>query len=214
MDLEPKRFEYESIPLDVGDVDPDPVVQVRAWTEMWREIAPKEPSAAVLATCGDDARPAARNVLVRGLDHDGCAFFSNHESRKGRQLAENPFGSLLFSWVPVNRQIELAGPVERLSRAATEEYWASRPRNSQLGAWASAQSTVLRDRAELEQRFAAATERFEGRDVPLPDHWGGYRLVPDTVELWQGRPSRLHDRLRYSRDPGRPTGWRLERLSP
>ena len=214
MDLEPKRFEYESIPLDVGDVDPDPVVQVRLWTAMWSEIAPKEPAAAVLATCGADGRPGARNVLVRGLDHEGCAFFSNYESRKGRDLAANPYASLLFSWVPVNRQIELAGAVVQLARSETEAYWASRPRDSQIGAWASAQSTVLRDRVELEQRFADAAARFEGIDVPCPTHWGGYRLVPDTIELWQGRPSRLHDRIRYSRDPDQPTGWRIERLSP
>lgn len=214
IDLEAKRFEYESIPLEPDAVDPDPVVQVRAWTAAWAEIAPKEPAAAVLATCGADGRPAARNVLVRGLDHDGCAFFSNHESRKGRHLAENPNAALLFSWVPVNRQIELDGVVVSLDRAETQAYWDSRPRDSQIGAWASAQSSVLRDRAELEQRFADATARFDGQAVPLPDHWGGFRLVPDTIELWQGRPSRLHDRLRYCRDDAQATGWRIERLSP
>lgn len=214
MDLEPKRFEYESIPLDVGDVDPDPVVQVRRWTADWSEIAPKEPSAAVLATAGPDGQPGARNVLVRGLDHEGCVFFTNYESRKGRHLAANPRGVLLFSWVPVNRQIELVGPVARVTRSETEEYWASRPRDSQIGAWASAQSRVLPDRATLEREFAEAAARFGDGPVPCPDHWGGFRLVPETVELWQGRPNRLHDRLRYRRDAASASGWVVERLSP
>jgi len=214
MDLEPKRFEYESIPLDVDDVDPDPVVQVQRWTAMWNEIAPKEPSAAVLATSGADGQPSARNVLVRGLDHEGCAFFTNYDSRKGRALAENGRGALLFSWVPVNRQIEMVGPIAKLDPLESDTYFAARPRGSQIAAWASDQSTVLPDRAALEERFRAAEERFGDGPVPRPPHWGGYRLVPQTIELWQGRPDRLHDRLRYTRDPDAPTGWRLERLSP
>ena len=214
MDLEPKRFEYESIPLDVADVDPDPVVQVRRWTEMWVEIAPKEPSAAVLATAGPDGQPGARNVLVRALDEQGCVFFTNYESRKGQHLAANGKAALLFSWVPVNRQIELVGAVAPIDRAETETYFASWPRGSQIAAWASDQSTVLPDRAALEERFRVAEERFGDGPVPCPPHWGGYRLVPVTIELWQGRPNRLHDRLRYTRDAAAPTGWRLERLSP
>ncbi len=214
MDLEPIRLQYESEPLDVGDVDPDPVVQVRRWTADWTRYAPKEPAAAVLATAGADGRPSARNVLVRGLDERGLAFFTNYESRKGHDLAENGHGALLFSWVAVNRQIELVGPVHRVDRGETEVYWATRPRDSQIGAWASDQSTVLPDRAALEARFVDAEVRFAGQDVPCPPHWGGFRLVPDTVELWQGRPNRLHDRLRYSRDPTAASGWRIERLSP
>jgi pyridoxamine 5'-phosphate oxidase len=153
-------------------------------------------------------------VLVRGLDERGLAFFTNYESRKGHDLAENGHASLLFSWVAVLRQIEVVGPVARVDRAETEAYWATRPRDSQIGAWASDQSTVLRDRAELEARFAAAAARFAEGDVPCPPHWGGFRLVPDTIELWQGRPNRLHDRLRYSRDPSSASGWRIDRLSP
>jgi pyridoxamine 5'-phosphate oxidase len=215
MDLDPIRIQYESEPLDVGDVDPDPVVQVRRWTADWTTYAPKEPAAAVLATAGADGRPAARNVLVRGLDERGLAFFTNYGSRKGQDLAENGYGVLLFSWVPVNRQIELVGAIAKVERSETEVYWATRPRDSQIGAWASDQSTVLQDRAELEARFADAAARFEGIDpVPCPPHWGGYRLVPDTIELWQGRPNRLHDRLRYCRDSDAPSGWRIERLSP
>jgi pyridoxamine 5'-phosphate oxidase len=214
MDLDLIRLQYESEPLDVGDVDPDPVVQVRRWTADWTRHAPKEPAAAVLATAGADGRPSARNVLVRGLDERGLAFFTNYESRKGQDLAENGHGALLFSWVAVNRQIELVGPIHRVDRRETEVYWATRPRDSQIGAWASDQSTVLPDRAALEARFADAEARFAGQDVPCPPHWGGFRLVPDTVELWLGRPNRLHDRLRYSRDPVTASGWRIERLSP
>lgn len=214
MDLEPVRFEYESIPLDVGDVDPDPIVQVRIWTERWREVAPKEPSAAVLATADAEGRVGARNVLVRELDERGVVFFTNRESRKGRSLAANPRAALLFSWVPVNRQIELVGTVASIDQAETDEYFASRPRGSQIAAWASAQSRVLPDRAALEELFAEAEARFGDGPVPCPPFWGGYRLVPETIELWQGRPNRLHDRLRYARDPSAPTGWRIDRLSP
>ena len=214
MDLEPIRIQYESQPLDVADGDPDPVVQVRRWTADWTRYAPKEPAAAVLATAGADGRPAARNVLVRGLDERGLAFFTNYESRKGHDLAENGHAALLFSWVAVNRQIELVGPVHRVERSETEAYWATRPRDSQIGAWASAQSTILPDRATLEAQFADTDARFAGGDVPVPPHWGGFRLVPDTVELWQGRPNRLHDRLRYTRDPTTASGWRIDRLSP
>lgn len=212
--LQARRQDYEARPLDVTDVDPDPVVQVRRWAAEWAEVAPREPASAVLATAGADGVPGARTVLVRGLDAQGCAFFTNYESRKGRHLAANAVASLLFSWVPVLRQIELVGPVARLDRAESEAYFATRPRGSQLAAWASAQSTVLPDRAALDERFREAEARFEGQEVPCPPHWGGFRLVPDTIELWQGRPSRLHDRLRYVRDPAAPTGWRLERLSP
>ena len=214
MDLAPVRFDYESIPLDVGDVDPDPIVQVRAWTEGWREVAPKEPAAAVLATADAEGRVGARNVLVRELDERGVVFFTNRESRKGRALAVNPRASLLFSWVPVNRQIELVGVVEVIDQAETDEYFASRPRGSQIAAWASEQSSVLPDRGALERLFAEAERRFGDGPVPCPPFWGGYRLVPDTIELWQGRPNRLHDRLRYARDLSTPTGWRIERLSP
>jgi pyridoxamine 5'-phosphate oxidase len=214
MDLEPVRFEYESIPLDLADVDPDPIVQVQRWTAAWREVAPKEPAAAVLATADTDGRVGARNVLVRELDERGLVFFTNRGSRKGRALAANPQASLLFSWVPVNRQIELVGRAAPIDQAETDEYFESRPRGSQIAAWASEQSSVLPDRAALEQRFAEAEARFGDGPVPCPPFWGGYRLVPDTIELWQGRPNRLHDRLRYARDASRPTGWRIERLSP
>ncbi len=212
--LQERREQYEQLPLDVADLDPDPVAQVRRWTAEWSEVAPREPAAAVLATAGPDGVPGARNVLVRGLDARGCAFFTSYESRKAQHLAATGHAALLFSWVPVQRQIELVGPVERLAAKESDEYFASRPRGSQIAAWASTQSTVLPDRAALEARFREAEERFGDGPVPRPPHWGGYRLVPDTIELWQGRPNRLHERLRYRRDPAAPTGWLIERLSP
>ncbi len=214
MDLETRRAEYGQVALDVADVDPDPLVQVGRWLAEWAEVAPNEPGAVVLATAGADGRPSARTVLLRGLDERGCTFFTSYESRKGADLAARPHGALLFSWVPVLRQVHLRGPVAPVARSESEAYFATRPRGSQLAAWASHQSSELADRAELEARFAEAELRFAGGEVPCPPYWGGYRLVPDEVELWQGRPNRMHDRLRYERDAATPSGWRLVRLSP
>jgi pyridoxamine 5'-phosphate oxidase len=214
VDLEALRAEYERTGLDIGDVDPDPFVQVERWMQEWAAVTPNEPDAVILATAGADGRPSARTVLLRGFDARGGTVFTSYESRKGRDLAANPHGAMLFSWVPLLRQVHLRGPVERVPRAESEAYFATRPRGSQLAAWASHQSSVLADRAELEARFAAARERFEGDEVPCPPYWGGYRLTPDGIELWQGRADRMHDRLRYERDASATTGWRIVRLSP
>jgi pyridoxamine 5'-phosphate oxidase len=214
VDLEAKRVEYESAGFDVADVDPDPVVQVERWMREWIEAAPNEPTAVVLATADADGRPSARTVLLRGFDRDGCTFFTSYDSRKGQDLAANPYGALLGSWVPVLRQVCFRGPISEVPREESEAYFATRPRGSQLAAWASHQSSVLADRAELEARFAEAEGRFGDGDVPCPPYWGGYRLVPDEIELWQGRRSRMHDRLRYELDPSQPSGWRIVRLSP
>lgn len=214
MELDAKREEYESAGLDISDVEADPVVQVGAWLTEWEAIAPNEPTAVVLSTADRDGRPSARTVLLRGFDQRGCTIFTNYESRKGHELAANPRASLLFSWVPVLRQVHLRGPVAEVPREESEVYFAGRPRGSQLAAWASHQSSVLADRAELEAAFADADRRFEGGDVPCPPYWGGYRLVPDEVELWQGRANRMHDRLRYERDSQQASGWRIVRLSP
>jgi pyridoxamine 5'-phosphate oxidase len=208
------RREYEASPLDVDDVDPDPIAQLSEWLDEWAEVAPNEPGAVILATASEDGGASARAVLLRGLDHDGLTFFTSYESRKGRELALHPQATLLFAWVPVLRQVHVAGPVERVSRAESEAYFAQRPRGSQLAAWASAQSSVLPDRGTLEARYAEVEARFGGDDVPCPPYWGGYRLVPTSIELWQGRPNRLHDRLRYVRDATVRSGWRVERLSP
>ena len=214
MDLDALRQEYESSGFDVGDVDPDPVVQVQAWMQEWVAVAPNEPAAVVLATAGADGRPSARNVLLRGFDHRGCTVFTSYESRKAEDLAANPHAEILCSWVPLLRQVHLRGPMGPVPREESEAYFATRPRGSQLAAWASHQSSVLADRGELEARFAAAEAEYDGADVPCPPHWGGYRLVPDEIELWQGRANRMHDRLRYEPDTGQPSGWRIVRLSP
>lgn len=214
MDLDALRQEYETTPLDVADLAPEPVAQIERWLVRWLEVAPNEPTALVLATADRRGRPSARNVLLRGIDERGLTFFTAYGSRKGRELAENPYATALFSWVPLLRQIHVGGPVHRLDASENDAYWITRPRGSQLAAWASEQSTVLPDRATLEARVDAVSARFEGRAVPRPDGWGGYRLVPETVELWQGRPNRLHDRLRYQHPDGDASAWEIVRLSP
>jgi pyridoxamine 5'-phosphate oxidase len=214
VDLDALRQEYETTPLDIGDLAPEPIEQIERWLARWLEVAPNEPAAVVLATADGSGRPSARNVLLRGLDARGLTFFTGYASNKGRDLAANPQAMLLFSWVPLLRQVHVGGAVVRTDDAESDAYWATRPRSSQLAAWASDQSTVLPDRATLEVRFAEAASRFEGTEVPRPTSWGGFRLVPDTVELWQGRPNRLHDRLRYQHPESDPDAWEIVRLSP
>ncbi|MFD1319883.1 pyridoxamine 5'-phosphate oxidase [Micromonospora sonneratiae] len=172
-----------------------------------------EPNAMVLATADVAGRPSARTVLLKGYDERGLVFFTNYESRKGVEALTNPYVSLVFPWIPMHRQVVVCGTVTPVDREETEAYFASRPRRSQLGAWASPQSRVLPDRAALDQRFQATLDRFAGDEpVPAPPHWGGLRVAPTTVEFWQGRASRLHDRLRYRRtDEGE---WIIERLAP
>jgi len=212
--LESLRREYETTALDLHDIDADPIVQLAAWLDQWVEVAPNEPGAMVLSTAAVGGGASSRNVLLRGLDARGLTFFTSYESRKSRELTADPRASLLFSWLPVLRQVQVVGVAERTTTAESEAYFASRPRGSQLAAWASHQSSVLPDRATLEARYREADLRFADVEVPCPPHWGGWRLVPTSVELWQGRSNRLHDRLRYVRDPGTEAGWRVERLSP
>jgi pyridoxamine 5'-phosphate oxidase len=202
-------------PLDAGDLDPDPIVQFGRWYDDVVAAGLPEPGAVVLSTAGADGRPRARHVLLRGFDERGFVWHTNYESRKGRDLAENPWACLTFPWFPIRRQVVVTGTVERISAEESDAYFASRDRGNQISAWASEQSTEIPDRVFLEGRVAELEERYAGADVPRPPHWGGYRLAPDMIELWQGRINRLHDRLRYERAGGGVRGgWHITRLSP
>ena len=196
--------------LDVGDLADDPYDQFRRWLADAEFAGINEPTAMTLATAGADGAPDARVVLLKGLD-GGFWFFTNYESAKGRQLAENPRAALVVHWRELGRQVRVRGSVERLAHELSVAYFASRPPGSRLGAWASRQSEVIASREELEEARAEVEERFAGEEPPLPPFWGGYRVVPDEIEFWQGRPDRLHDRLRY-----RNTGstWTIDRLQP
>ena len=203
------RREYTREALAEADVDADPVVQFGRWFEQAERAGLLEPTAMTLATATPDGRPSARMVLLRGFDERGFCFYTNYESRKGVELAANPRAALVFWWGELERQVRIEGRVEPTSRSESEAYFHSRPPGSQLSAAASPQSRVIDGRATLERRVA---ELAAGTgQVPLPDFWGGYRLAHEVVEFWQGRPNRLHDRLRYRRAAG---GWKIERLAP
>jgi pyridoxamine 5'-phosphate oxidase len=207
----PGHADYDGGPLDPGAVDPDPIAQFRAWFEEARDAGVAEPEAMTLATVGPAGRPSARIVLLRGLDERGFAFYTNLESAKARDLRARPHAALTFAWLALDRSVRVEGAVHPLPEAESDAYFASRPRGSQLGAWASPQSQVIAGRDELDRRVAAAEARFADGPVRRPPFWGGYVVAPASLELWQGRPSRLHDRLRYVRAGGT---WRLERLAP
>lgn len=212
IDLGAIRKQYTQGRLDEQTAAADPMTQFHAWFEQYRSTNPVEPTIMTLASVDESGQPWQRVVLLKAYDGEGFIFYTNYESHKGRQLAANPHASLHFFWINLERQVQAQGVVEKLSRAEAEAYFHSRPRESQLGAWASAQSRPLADRAELEGRFAEVSARYEGQEVPLPEYWGGYRLRPARMEFWQGGEHRLHDRLEY-----RPQGqgeWLKQRLNP
>jgi pyridoxamine 5'-phosphate oxidase len=211
MDLAGLRREYESLGIDVGDLDPDPVEQSRKWVDDAIAAECIEANAMTVSTVDSEGRPQSRYVLLRGLDERGFWFFTNSDSEKGRALAGNPHAALTFAWLQLHRQLRVAGVVEQLPPELSDAYFARRSRGSQIGAWASRQSTVIESRAALDEAVADYERRFEGQDVPRPPFWCGYALKPDVIEFWQGRPSRLHDRIRFRRDGER---WVPERLAP
>ena len=200
--------------LEAGDLSNDPMVQFRRWFEDAEAEGIHLANAIGLATADARGRPAVRHVLLRGFDDRGFVFSTNLESRKARHLAENPAAAFALLWKELDRLVCVTGSVEQISDAESDAYFASRPRDARIGAWASRQSTVLSSRDELMSRFTEFDATYPGDDVPRPPFWGGYRIVPDTVEFWQARAYRLHDRFRYSEDDGDASGWRVERLSP
>ncbi len=204
MDLSGQRREYERGGLDAGDLDPDALVQIERWMADAISSGTAEPTAAALATANASGRPSVRTVLVKAISGGGLVVYTNLDSRKGREARENPWAALTLTWVELSRQLRVEGMIEPVSPEESDAYFASRPRGSQLGAWASAQSQVIPDRAWLEARLAEVAARFEGVDVPRPPFWGGLRVVPHEVELWQGRADRLHDRLAYVPADGEP----------
>ena len=213
------RINYQAGTLEDADLARDPLACFLAWFEEAEAPGMPEPNAMVLATADEDGQPSARTVLLKQADARGFACFTNLESRKGRELRANPRASLVFPWIALQRQVCVVGQARLIDRGEVGEYFDSRPRGSRLGAWASRQSEIIADREVLEQRYQEVDARYPGDAIPVPDFWGGWLIVPQTVEFWQGRPSRLHDRLRFRRiEPEAamddPAGWILERLSP
>jgi len=206
------RREYTQTGLSESDVDSDPLAQFQKWFQQCFDAGVLEPNAGVLATATRSGRPSARTMLLKGVDTRGFSFFTNYESRKGKQLAENPQATLVFPWLALERQVIVSGAVTKLSREESEAYFNVRPRGNRLGAWTSRQSSVVGSRTELEERLRAVESQYPGEAIPTPPNWGGFLLAPDEIEFWQGRPNRLHDRLQYVKtDAG---VWRIQRLSP
>ena len=205
------REEYTRAGLRESDADPDPIEQFRGWFGEALAADLHEPNAMTLATATPEGRPSARVVLLRGFDERGFVFYTNYEGRKARELEINPYCALVFYWGELERQVRIEGRASRVPDEESDAYFEGRPRGSQLGAWASEQSRPVRDRGALEARLRELEAGYEGREVPRPPFWGGYRVEPETIEFWQGRENRLHDRLRYRRSDGL---WRRERLQP
>ena len=205
------RRDHGVHPLELDDLDPDPIAQFGRWMEEALAEGLLLPNTMTLATAAPDGRPSARMVLLKGFDHRGFVFYTNYESRKSRDLAANPRAALVFYWARLERQVRVEGRVERVDEDESDAYFASRPLESRLGAWASRQSAPLESRAALDDRVAELEREHAGGDVPRPPHWGGWLVRPEAIELWQGRPNRLHDRFLYTR---RGEGWERARLYP
>ena len=206
------RRDYTLAGLRRADLDANPIAQFSKWFQQALDASVMEPNAMTLATADKRGRPSARIVLLKNVSPRGFTFFTNYDSHKGRELLENPHAALVLFWAELERQVCITGTVSKVSREISRNYFNSRPKGSRLAAWTSSQSEPVPDRAFLEQKLAALETKYPGEDVPLPDYWGGYLLAPDHVEFWQGRPSRLHDRFLYVRQPKK--GWSIERLSP
>ena len=211
MSIRDRRIQYETAGLDRGDLVDDPMVQWSHWYEQAATAGLAEPNAMAIATVDENGHPDSRVVLARGADDRGFVFYSNITSAKGRQLTHHPVASAVFAWLDLHRQVRVRGTIARVDDAESDAYFASRPRGSQIGAWASPQSQPIADRGELERLVDERTREFEDREVPRPNFWGGWILRPSTMEFWQGRPSRLHDRFCYERGVD---GWKITRLAP
>ena len=215
MDIGDMRRDFESDGLDRDQLDDNPIQQFQTWFEDARKANILEPNAMSLATAGNDCMPDLRTVLLKYFDDNGFVFYTNYGSRKAREMEQNPQAALLFPWLGLNRQVRIQGKVEKVSTRESLRYFASRPRGSQIGAWVSEQSKAITSRGLLEQKVAEIKRKFSDGDVPLPSFWGGYRVVPHSIEFWQGRPSRLHDRFEYTRNgQNDEQPWSIERLQP
>ena len=206
------RQNYTQSGLLESEVSDDPIQQFQQWFDAAVSAELSEPNAMTLSTVSEVGKPSSRIVLLKGIDERGFVFYTNYDSRKGQELAHSPWASLVFVWLPLERQVRVEGQVKRVSRTETEAYFQSRPRGSQIGAWVSSQSQVIRDRQVLEDELARLIARYEDQDIPCPPHWGGFRIHPTLIEFWQGRPSRLHDRLCYQRQSDQT--WSMVRLAP
>ncbi|HLT24766.1 MAG TPA: pyridoxamine 5'-phosphate oxidase [Ignavibacteria bacterium] len=211
-DLTDIRGNYVSEGLDISSASPDPFVQFDEWFKEYLEIEHQDPNAMTLSTCNKDGRPTSRTVLLKSYDNEGFVFFTNYSSKKGKALEENPNASLLFFMRQLHRQVRIEGKVEKISLDESIEYFHSRPRESQLAALASSQSEVISSREDLLSKYESLSRQYDGQEIPLPPYWGGYRLVPDEFEFWQGRENRLHDRISYKLENDK--NWGIRRLSP
>lgn len=212
MNLSEMRRNYAEQSLDLADLQPSPFAQFDHWMRQAIESQLLEPNAMSLATVGPGGQPTLRTVLLKGFDENGFVFYTNYGSAKAREIAGNPQVAILFQWLPLERQVSVTGRAEKISAAESLKYFLSRPRESQIGAWASQQSEIITTRSILEGKFAEMKAKFVSGQIPLPSFWGGYRVTPASFEFWQGRPNRLHDRFRYAQDAG--TDWKISRLMP